>query len=67
MFILEDKKLILVLYMDDILYLGETEERILKLETVLIEEFVMTNLGESNYYLRMNVDYDRTKGICHLH
>ena len=53
--------------MNDILYLGETKERILKLKTVLTKEFVITNLGESNYYLGMNVDYNRTKSIYHLH
>ncbi len=66
-FILKDKKLILVLYVDDLLYFGETEERIQEMEAVLVKEFVITNLGESNYYLEMNVDYDRTKGICYLH
>src|SRR6266536_862471 len=62
-FISKDKKLILVLYMNDILYLGETKERILKLKTVLTKEFVITNLGESNYYLGININYDRTKSI----
>ncbi len=66
-FISEDKKLILILYVDDLLYFGETEERIQEMEATLAKEFVMTNLGESNYYLGMNMDYDRTKGICHLY
>jgi hypothetical protein len=66
-FISADKKLILALYVDDLLYFGETEKRIQEMEAALAKEFVMTNLGESNYYLGMNVIYDRTKGICHLH
>src|SRR5450755_1179102 len=66
-FISADKKLILALYVDDLLYFGKTEERIQEMEAALAKEFVMTNLGESNYYLGMNVIYDRTKGICHLH
>jgi len=53
--------------MDDLLYFGKTEKRIQEMEAALAKEFVMINLGESNYYLGMNVDYDRTKGICYLY
>ncbi len=66
-FISEDKKLILALYIDDLLYFGETKERIQKIEAILVKEFIITNLGELNYYLGINVDYNRTKGICYLH
>jgi len=66
-FISEDKKLILALYIDDLLYFGETEERIQEMEAALAKKFIITNLSESNYYLEINIDYDRTKGICHLH
>ncbi len=53
--------------MDDLLYFGETKKRIQEMKAVLAKEFVMTNLDESNYYLGINVDYDRTKGICYLY
>ena len=33
----------------------------------MAKEFVITNLGESNYYLEMNMDYNRTKSICYLY
>ena len=66
-FISADRRLILALYVDDLLYFSDSEERIIQLEAELAKEFVVTNLEESNYYLGMNVAYDRTNKTCHLH
>jgi hypothetical protein len=66
-FILADKKLILALYVDDFLYFEKMEKRIQEMEAALAKKFVIINLRESNYYLGINVIYDRIKGICYLH
>ncbi len=53
--------------MDDLLYFDETEKRIQEMEATLVKEFIIINLDESNYYLEMNMNYDRTKSIYHLY
>ena len=54
------------LYIDDVQYFDESLDEILDIERKLKETFKMTNTGITNFYLGMNIHYDRKTGICHL-
>jgi hypothetical protein len=41
-------------------------DEILKVESQLAATFHMTNGGNTNYYLGMDVHYDQAKGMLHL-
>jgi hypothetical protein len=66
-FILKNRKLIIIFYMNHIQYFNELLNRILQVEKKFKTEFEMTNMGESNYYLKINMDYKREYGTCFLH
>jgi hypothetical protein len=59
-------QLVISLYVDDIQYMGAILDEILKVESQLAVTFHMTNGGNTNYYLGMDVYYDQAKGMFHL-
>jgi hypothetical protein len=59
-------QLVISLYVDDIQYMGAILDEILKVESQLAATFHMTNGGNTNYYLGMDVHYDQAKGMLHL-
>jgi hypothetical protein len=65
-FIYSNKKLIIILYVDDIQYFGESLNNIFDIERQLEQIFKITNTGDIIFYLGMNIYYDREAGICHL-
>jgi hypothetical protein len=54
----QSKKLIIILYIDDIHYIGELLNEIKKLEKSLIKIFKISNLGDSKMYLGIDIDYN---------
>jgi hypothetical protein len=46
--------------------MGASLDEIKAVEQQLAETFKMTNIGDSNYYLGMDLHYDRANGILHL-
>src|SRR5216117_1988686 len=65
-FIHPNQKLVVTLYIDDVQYFGESLDEILDIERKLKKTFKMTNTGTTNFYLRMNIHYNRKAGIYHL-
>jgi hypothetical protein len=51
-------QLIISLYVDDIQYISAILDEILKVESQLADTFHMTNSGNTNYYLGMDVHYN---------
>jgi hypothetical protein len=60
------KKLIIIFYIDDIHYMGESLNEIKKLEELLAKIFKMSNFGDSKMYLRIDIDYNQSQQICHF-
>jgi len=56
-----DDVIYLVLYMDDMLLVGNDKEIIQDLKTQLSSKFEMKELGASNYILGMEIKIDREK------
>eukprot|EP00253_Pinus_taeda_P030971 PITA_30971 len=56
-----DRVIYLVLYVDDMLLVGNDKEIIQDLKTQLSSKFDMKNLGATNYILGMEIKRDRTK------
>jgi Reverse transcriptase (RNA-dependent DNA polymerase) len=51
---------IIILYVDDITILGENINTICQIKTTLSNHYKMTNLGEINSYLRVNIKQNRS-------
>ena len=45
----------LIIYVDDMIIIGDDEEEITRLQEHLVTEFKMKNLGELNYFLGIEV------------
>jgi hypothetical protein len=54
----QSKKLIIILYIDDIHYIEELLNEIKELKELLIKIFKMSNFGDLKMYLRINIDYN---------
>jgi hypothetical protein len=52
------KKLIIILYIDDIHYIGKLLNEIKKLKKLLTKIFKMFNLDDSKIYLGIDIDYN---------
>jgi hypothetical protein len=58
-FIRNDKFVILLLYVDDLLLTCDDEEGITKIKTKLMQEYEMTYLGQTKLYLGIQLLYSR--------
>jgi hypothetical protein len=52
------KKLIIILYIDDIYYIGELLDEIKELEELLAKIFKISNFGDSKTYLGIDINYN---------
>jgi hypothetical protein len=50
------------MYVDDMLIAAETQEGMMAIQYLLTSKFQCRQLGEPNFFLGMNVDYDRVQG-----
>jgi len=66
LFINYDRKVILQLYVDDLLLAAPTTLQINWIRTKLHAEFEMTDLGDLKTFLGLEINRDRTKRILHL-
>ena len=55
----EGKKAILIVYVDDIMMIGDDSEELERLKKLLANEFEIKDLGELKYFLRM--EFARSK------
>ena len=62
----DDVKIILTLYVDDLLILCNKLEVIQQVKEELNKEFEMTDLGEAKYILGIHLDYDFEKSIIKI-
>jgi hypothetical protein len=53
------KKLIIILYIDDIYYMRELLNEIKKLKELLAKIFKMSNFGDLKMYLRIDINYNQ--------
>jgi hypothetical protein len=53
------KKLIIILYIDDIHYIGKLLNEIKKLEKSLIKIFKIFNLSDSKMYFEIDINYNQ--------
>ena len=59
--------LILLLYVDDILLLSESVERVSELKKLLHAKYKMTDLGPVRKFLGLEIERDRENRILYLH
>ena len=59
-------QLIIAIYVDDILLVGPSSERIDEVKRSLHDRFSMTDLGPCSYYLGMTVRRDRVNRTIYL-
>jgi hypothetical protein len=57
---------VVILYVDDIQYFGESLNNIFDIERQLEQIFKITNTGNVIFYLGMNIYYNKEIGIYHL-
>lgn len=55
----DDHIVIIVVYVDDLLITGSSEELINRIRLMLISRFSMKDIGDIRYFLGLNVTYDR--------
>jgi hypothetical protein len=55
------KKLIIILYIDDIHYIEELLNEIKELEELLVKIFKISNFGDSKIYLEIDIDYNQSQ------
>lgn len=63
----ESKRLLLFLYVDDILLISDSENRIKTLKSELSEKFEMLSLGPVKMFLGIEIERDFNKKIIKLH
>ena len=64
---IDDKKVVfLVLYVDDILLIGNDVEKLSNVKKWLAEQFQMNDLGEASYVLGIQIIRDRSKKLLAL-
>lgn len=59
----EGKRAIMIIYVDDIILIGNNPEEIGKLKNILVEKFEVKNLGQLKYFLGIEVAWSQ-KGIA---
>jgi hypothetical protein len=59
-------KLIIIIYIYDIYYMGEILNEIKKLKELLAKIFKISNLGDSKIYFEINIDYNQSQQICYF-
>jgi hypothetical protein len=60
------KKLIIILYIDNIHYIGELLDEIKKLKELLAKIFKISNFGDSKMYFRIDINYNQLQRICYF-
>ncbi|CAI7800733.1 unnamed protein product [Closterium sp. NIES-54] len=63
----DEKKLVLLLYVDDLLLVSDSKTLIADVKTKLAAEFSMRDLGAVSHYLGMHIDRDRGNNNLALH
>jgi hypothetical protein len=58
--------LIVILYIDNIHYMGKLLNEIKELEELLAKIFKISNLGDLKIYFRININYNQSQRICYL-
>ncbi|CAI7934321.1 unnamed protein product [Closterium sp. NIES-54] len=68
-FLLQEKEqfLMLLVYVDDIVFFSESSAMIERVEEMLEMEFTCSKMGDVKYYLGMHVERDLDKGVLRLH
>ncbi len=66
LFVSEDKKMFIVIYVDDLLIIEADMSRIDKIKTELKSTFKMTDLDSTSHYLDMKIRRDRERRILTL-
>lgn len=59
-------KIVLLIYVDDIILTGPELAQIIKIKNVLMKNFKMRDKGDLKYFLGLEICYDRDKGIFQL-
>ncbi|CAI7813358.1 unnamed protein product [Closterium sp. NIES-54] len=69
LFLLQEKEqfLMLLVYVDDILFFSKSSAMIERVEEMLEMQFKCSKMGDVNYYLGMHVERDLDKGVLRLH
>jgi hypothetical protein len=62
----QSKKLIIILYIDDIHYIGELLDEIKELKELLAKIFKIFNFGDLKMYLGIDIDYNQLQQTCHF-
>ena len=62
----KDKFLVLSLYVDDLLMIGNNVEYIKEIKGWLSSKFEMKDMGEATYILGVNISKDRSKNLVSL-
>jgi hypothetical protein len=57
---------VIILYIDNIQYFGESLNNILDIERQLEQIFKITNIEDITFYLGMNIYYNREADIYHF-
>ncbi|CAI7806671.1 unnamed protein product [Closterium sp. NIES-53] len=63
----DEKKLVLLLYVDDLLLVSDSKTLVADMKTKLVAEFSMRDLGAISHYLGMHIDRDRGNKTLALH
>ncbi|CAI7745633.1 unnamed protein product [Closterium sp. NIES-54] len=63
----DEKKLVLLLYVDDLLLVPDSKTLVADVKTKLAAEFSMRDLGAVFHYLGMHIDHDRGNKTLALH
>lgn len=59
-------KIIIVVYVDDLLLVGKSMDEINSIKCALKGQFKMIDLGPCRHYLGMGVTRDRSRGLIYL-
>jgi hypothetical protein len=57
---------VIILYVDNIQYFGESFNNILDIERQSKQIFKITNIRDIIFYFEMNIHYDKKVGICYF-
>jgi hypothetical protein len=66
LFVHNSRPTMLVIYVDDLLVAAATEEDLEHVQGLMEERFRMRRMGVPQYFLGMDVDYEREQGRIHL-
>ncbi|CAI7747167.1 unnamed protein product [Closterium sp. NIES-54] len=62
-----EKKLVLLLYVDDLLLVSDCKDLVAEIKAKLASDFSMRDLGAVSYYLGIHIDRDGAHTTLHLH